>query len=53
MVRGSNDTLEGEALGLQAALDFVASKGFQQVVIEMDAKTIVSAVKRRSYPNAY
>jgi ribonuclease HI len=53
IVRGSNNTLEGEALGLQAALDFVASKGFQQVVIEMDAKTIVSVVKRRSYPNAY
>jgi hypothetical protein len=38
MVRGSNDTLEGEALGSNDTLE---------------GEAFVSAVKRWSYPNAY
>jgi hypothetical protein len=34
IVRGSNNTLEGEALGLQAALDFVESKGFSKLLLK-------------------
>jgi ribonuclease HI len=53
LVRGSYETLEGEALGLQAAMEFVESKGIQQVVIKMDTQTIVNAVNRRRYPRNY
>jgi ribonuclease HI len=45
--------LEGEALGLQAAMEFVVSKGIQQVVIEMDAQFIVNAANRRRYTQNY
>jgi ribonuclease HI len=53
VVRRSANILEGEAMGLNAAIDFVESKGLRQVTFEMDASTIVSAVKKRCYPRNY
>jgi hypothetical protein len=41
LVRGLNNILEGEAMGLNVALDFV------------DANTIVCAVNHRRYPQNY
>jgi hypothetical protein len=37
IVRGSNETVEGEALGLKAAMDLATSRGIRNVVIEMDS----------------
>jgi ribonuclease HI len=53
LVRGSQETLEGEAMGLKAAMEFVKSKGIQNVVIEMDAQTIVKAVNERRFHRSY
>jgi ribonuclease HI len=53
LVRGSHETLEGEAMGLKAAMEFVKSKGIHNVVIEMDAQTIVKAVNERRFHRSY
>jgi ribonuclease HI len=53
LVRGSHETMEGEALGLKAAMEFILNKGIQHVVIEMDAQTIVNAVNRQRYTRNY
>ncbi|PNX58101.1 hypothetical protein L195_g050739, partial [Trifolium pratense] len=41
VVRGSSDVIEGEALGLNAALDVVEHFADTPMIIEMDSLTIV------------
>jgi hypothetical protein len=49
VVGGSDNTLEGEVLGLNAALDFVELHFVNRVTFEMDASTIVTAVQNLRY----
>jgi hypothetical protein len=51
--RGSDCVLEGEALGLNAALDLVEEQGLHRITFEMDALTTVLAVQQQRYPRTY
>ncbi|GAU35403.1 hypothetical protein TSUD_160540 [Trifolium subterraneum] len=53
VVRGSEDALDGEALGLQAALDLLEHQAIHDVTIEMDSKTIVGSIAKRKYHQSY
>ncbi|MCI66728.1 hypothetical protein A2U01_0087986, partial [Trifolium medium] len=44
VVRGSHDILEGEALGLNAAIDLAKTFSVDQIIIEMDSSSIVDAM---------
>ncbi|GAU14088.1 hypothetical protein TSUD_169130 [Trifolium subterraneum] len=47
VVRGSDDILEGEARGLQAALDFLETHKAISITIEMDSSTLVDSVQKK------
>ncbi|GAU36821.1 hypothetical protein TSUD_320580 [Trifolium subterraneum] len=53
VVRGCEDALEGEALGLQAALDLLEHQAVHDVTIEMDSKTFVDSIQKGKYHCSY
>jgi hypothetical protein len=53
VVRGSEDVVEGEALGLKAAIECVESHGLNWVTFKLDSSTIVNAVRNRRYTRSY
>ncbi|PNX55458.1 ribonuclease H [Trifolium pratense] len=53
VVRGATTIVEGEAHGLNAALDFIASLPVNPITIEMDSLSIVESVKKRRYTRNY
>ncbi|PNX71213.1 ribonuclease H [Trifolium pratense] len=53
VVSGLSDILDGEALGLNVAIDFAQSLGNTQVIIELDSTSIVDAVKQRNFNHFY
>jgi ribonuclease HI len=53
VVRGSSDALEGEAMGLAAAIEFARRFPENYITIEMDSKIIVDAVNDRKYGRNY
>jgi ribonuclease HI len=53
VVFGSDSIVEGEAFGLNEALNMVKAVTDTQVIIEMDAKTIVDAVTKLNFPHVY
>jgi hypothetical protein len=50
VVCGLESILDGEALGLNAVLDFILSWPDIPIAIEMDSSLIVDTVKNKSYP---
>jgi ribonuclease HI len=50
---GLESSSDGEALGLEAALEFSSLWPESHIVIEMDASVIVEAVKHQRYPRNY
>jgi hypothetical protein len=53
VVRGSSDTLEGEVLGLQAALNLARTHTEAPIMVGMDSLSIVEAVKNRKVCRRY
>jgi ribonuclease HI len=53
VVQGSPVTLEGEALGLKAAIEFAQAYPNDIIIIEMDSKLIVDAVQNRRFSRNY
>jgi ribonuclease HI len=53
VVLGSDSIVDGEAFGLNEALNMVEAGTNTQIIIEMDAKTIVNAVTKRNFPHCY
>jgi ribonuclease HI len=52
IIRASTTT-EAEARGLEAVLHAIGTFGEQDITIEMDARTIVDSVKKKTYPRFY
>ncbi|KAK2365713.1 Ribonuclease H superfamily protein [Trifolium repens] len=53
VVQGSPVTLEGETLGLKAAIEFAQAYPNDIIIIEMDSKLIVDAVQNRRFSRNY
>jgi ribonuclease HI len=53
VVQGSTITLEGEALGLKAAIEFAQVYPNDNITIEMDSKLIVDAVQNQNFSRNY
>jgi ribonuclease HI len=52
-VQGFAITLEGEALGLKAAIEFAQAYPNDIITIEMDSKLIVEAVQNKKFSRNY
>jgi ribonuclease HI len=50
---GSDNVVDGEAYGLNAALDLLDGFPDTQIIIEMDSSSIVNAVKKKNFPRCY
>jgi ribonuclease HI len=53
VVQGSTITLEGEALGLKATIEFAQAYPHVNITIKMDSKLIVEAVQNQSFSRNY
>jgi ribonuclease HI len=53
VVRGSENIVDGEAYGLNTALDLLENFADTRIIVEMDSRTIVTAVQKRQYPRCY
>jgi ribonuclease HI len=53
VVRGFDDAVEAEAMGLEEAIEFVKIYRNHTIIIEMDNLSVVNAVNRRCYPHRY
>jgi ribonuclease HI len=53
VVNGLENTCDGEALGLEAALEFTSNWKETPITIEMDARIIVEAVNQWRFPRSY
>jgi ribonuclease HI len=49
----ANGAIEGEAKGLEAILLNINKLNGQEIIIEMDAYSIVQAVQKKIYPRLY
>jgi hypothetical protein len=53
VVRSLDDAIEAEALGFEAATEFVELFRNHTIIIEMDNLLVVNVVKRQCYPRRY
>jgi ribonuclease HI len=53
VARGSEVVVEGEALGLNAAIEFAESNNLHRVTFEIDSLTVINAMRNRRYPRNY
>ncbi|GAU41426.1 hypothetical protein TSUD_26060 [Trifolium subterraneum] len=50
VMQGLNDATLAETQGLFEALNWIKTKGFSNIVIEMDAEVVVRAIQKRIFP---